>query len=94
MGTRLRVVEVLVGFPSEVLHPVSIDATAPIMLLILHGTEHCLVSIHVELIRVPIPPKLFEVFMLFPRVRVLRVLRPFERSVRRRSRHSSPAVSH
>ena len=51
----------------------SVDAARPVMLLILDGTEHGLVAIHVELASIAISPKLLEVLMLLARGRILRV---------------------
>lgn len=62
-----------VRFSSEVLHSMSVDAARPVMLLILDGTEHGLVAIHVELASIAISPKLLEVLMLLARGRILRV---------------------
>ena len=90
--TWLWVVEMLIWLPSEVLHSVRIYTARPVVLLALHRTEHCLVPIHVELLCVTVPPELLKIFMLFPRIRVLRVLRPVNRSIRRWGQ--PPAICH
>ena len=82
----------LVWLPSEILHPMGVDAARPVMLLILYGTEHCLIPIHVELVSISVSPKLLEVLVLFSRGRVLRVFR-FNGSVGSGSGHAS-TISH